>query len=71
MLPSIQASSGFTAQRLDRAAHREERGAQDVDAVDLLDARRGDRPGDGALLDPAGEHLAPLGGQHLGIGQAR
>jgi hypothetical protein len=43
---------------------------EDVEAVDLLDGGEGDRPCDGALLDALGEHLAPLGRQHLRIGQA-
>ncbi len=43
---------------------------QDVDGVDFVDARFGDRPRDGALADALGELLAALGLQHFGIAQA-
>jgi hypothetical protein len=53
-------------QGLERAAHRHEGGAQDVEAVDLLDARLAQRPD---RLDPqlCGHRLAHLGAEALGI----
>ena len=41
-----QAVIGRRIQRLDRPAHREMGGAQDVEAVDFLAIGRGDRPND-------------------------
>src|SRR5207244_5205177 len=43
---------------------------QDVEAVDLLDARPGDRPGERPFLDEDGEPLALRRAQYLGIGDA-
>jgi hypothetical protein len=53
-------------QGLERAPHRHEGGAQDVEAVDLLDARLAQRPD---RLDPqlGGDRLAHLGAEALGI----
>jgi hypothetical protein len=51
-------------------AHGEHRGVEDVEPVDLLYGGKRHRPGDRALLDALGEHLAPLGSQQLGIGEA-
>ena len=48
-------------QPLDGAPHRQQRGAQDVDRVDLGDARRGDAEAERALPDHAVEPLALLG----------
>src|SRR5205809_1356050 len=52
-------------ERLDRAPHGEQRGPENIEPVDLLDASSRDGPSDGALLDAPGEHLAPLRGEKL------
>src|SRR5882762_9317122 len=50
-----------------RAFHREDRGAADVEAVDLVDAGRADREGGGTLTDLHGELLALQRREHLGV----
>src|SRR5579872_4078376 len=56
---------------LDRAAHGEEPGPVDVDAVDLLRFDEGNRPGDGRLPDDRSEARALLGRKLLRIVDAR
>jgi len=49
---------GQDRQGLHGAAHGEEARLQDVQAVDFLDARPGDRPGERFFLDDVGEAFA-------------
>jgi len=57
-------------ERLDGAPHGEQRRPENIQPVDLLDARSRDGPGDGALLDPPGKHFAPLRGEELRVCEA-
>ena len=61
---------GPDRQALHRAAHGEHRSMEDVQPVDLLDRGKRHRPGERALLEPRGEHLAALGRKQLGIREA-
>src|SRR6266581_9017165 len=61
---------GQDRKRFHRPAHREQACLQDVEAVDLLDTRPGDRPGERPFLDEGGEPLALECAQQLGIGDA-
>src|SRR5258706_9816841 len=60
---------GLDRQQLERAPHREERRPQDIDAIDLRDARGGHGPGKRAGANPAGEALAHPRLEDLGIGE--
>src|SRR5207247_1313106 len=51
-------------------SHGEQRGPENIEPVDLLDARPRDGPSDGALLDAPGEHFAPLRGEELRVCEA-
>ena len=52
-LPSTRTCVGRYRQRQQRAAHRQHRGLEDVEAVDLVAIRPADRPGERACADDA------------------
>ena len=58
------------AQALDRAAHRQQRGLQDIERVDLLDARLRDAAAQRLGADLVGQALALRGREQLRVGQA-
>src|SRR5205809_3522837 len=59
-----------TAQPIQRPAHRQDRGAADVEPVDLVDARRPHTNGQGARADGDGDLGARRGGEPLRIVEA-
>src|ERR1700682_3315996 len=60
---------GLYTEGLDCTAHGEHRGVKNVDPVDLLDASKGHRPRDGALLDARRQHYSALRAKNLGVGE--
>ena len=58
-LPSTSTCARQQTQALDRAPHRQQRGLQDVQAVDLLDARHGDAAAQRLGADLVEQALAP------------
>ena len=58
------------AQALDRSAHGQQRGLQDVQAVDLFHAGTGDAAAQGARSDLVKEQFTPAWAEHLAVGQA-
>src|SRR3954470_23598983 len=65
-LPSTRIARGGTGRGGGGPAHRQQRGAQDVEPVDLLD-RRGPHGDDGALGQCGRQRLAPGGREELGV----
>ncbi len=57
-------------QRQQRAAHRQQRRLQDVQAVDLVAIRPADRPGERARADDGSQACALRDRKHLGVGKA-
>ena len=60
---------GANRQLFHRLFHRQPRGLQDVEAVDVCRADADYRPGGGVLLDFFGQHFAAAGAEFLGVGQ--
>jgi hypothetical protein len=60
---------GGERQRVECAAHRDERGLQDVEGVDLVHVGESDRPGESTLTDLGRQHGACVRGEELRVAQ--
>ncbi len=68
LLPSMRHSCGLQVQALDRAAHGEQRGAEDVVRLDFLDGGDAYGPRDvGMAAEEVAEFLAILSEQRLRV----